>query len=89
VEHAATLTAASIPFSQMIIFRIGQGATAVPDDATAFSHRDANYLFHPISIWQDPADDEGLIAANRAFADAMRPFGAAETGVRPRDMSGA
>ena len=59
----------------MIIFRIGQGATAVPDDATAFSHRDANYLFHPISIWQDPADDERLIAANRAFADAMRPFG--------------
>ena len=74
-EHAVTLTAASIPFSQMIIFRIGQGVAAVPDEATAFSHRDANYLFHPISIWQDPADDERLIAANRAFADAMRPFG--------------
>jgi FAD/FMN-containing dehydrogenase len=44
-------------------------------DATAFSHRDANYLFHPISVWQDPADDERLIATNRAFADAMRPFG--------------
>jgi FAD/FMN-containing dehydrogenase len=58
----------------MIIFRIGQGVTAVPDDATAFSHRDADYLFHPISVWQDPADDERLIAANRAFADAMRPF---------------
>jgi FAD/FMN-containing dehydrogenase len=74
-EHAPTLTAASIPFSQMIIFRIGQGVAAVPDDASAFSHRDANYLFHPISIWQDPADDERLIAANRAFAEAMRPFG--------------
>ena len=58
----------------MIVFRIGQGVTAVPDEATAFSHRDANYLFHPISVWQDPADDERLIAANRAFADAMRPF---------------
>ena len=75
VGHAPTLTAASIPFSQMIIFRIGQGVGVVPNDATAFSHRDANYLFHPISIWQDPADDERLIAANRAFADAMRPFG--------------
>jgi FAD/FMN-containing dehydrogenase len=74
VQHAPTLTAAAIPFSQMIIFRIGQGVTAVADDATAFSHRDANYLFHPISIWQDPADDERLIAANRAFAEAMRPF---------------
>jgi hypothetical protein len=48
--------------------------TAVPDDATAFSHRDANYLFHPISVWEDAADDEPVIAANRAFADAIRPF---------------
>jgi FAD/FMN-containing dehydrogenase len=75
IGHAPSLTAAAIPFSQMIIFRIGQGVGAVPDDATAFSHRDAGYLFHPISIWQDPADDTRLIAANRAFADAMRPFG--------------
>ena len=58
VEHAPALIAAAIPFSQTIIFRIGQGVAAVPDDATAFSHRDANYLFHPISVWQDPADDE-------------------------------
>ena len=67
--------AAGIPFTQMILFRIGQGVTAVPDDATAFSHRDARYLFHPITLWQDPADDERLIAATRAFAEAMRPFG--------------
>jgi FAD/FMN-containing dehydrogenase len=59
----------------MIIFRIGQGVTAVPDDASAFSPRDVRYLFHPISVWEDPADDARLIAANRAFADAMRPFG--------------
>ena len=75
VEHAPTLAAAAIPFSQMVIFRIGQGVAAVADDATAISHRKANYLFHPISIWQDAADDERLIAANRAFAEAMRPFG--------------
>jgi FAD/FMN-containing dehydrogenase len=58
----------------MIIFRIGQCVTAVSEEATAFSHRDANYLFHPISVWSDPADDERLIAANRTFAEAMRPF---------------
>ena len=45
------------PLSQAVIFRIGQGVTAVPDDATPFSHRDANYLFHPIAGWSDPADD--------------------------------
>jgi FAD/FMN-containing dehydrogenase len=75
LEHAPGLAAAAPPLSQAVIFRIGQGVSAVPDEATAFSHRDANYLFHPISVWNDPAEDERLIAANRAFADAMRPFG--------------
>lgn len=75
VEHGQALAVAGFPLSQTIVFRIGQGVNAVPDDATAFSHRDANYLFHPISFWDDPADDERLIAANRAFAEAMRPFG--------------
>jgi FAD/FMN-containing dehydrogenase len=74
VAHAPDVRAAGIPFSQMIIFRIGQGVTAIPDDATAFSHRAADYLFHPISVWESPADDDRVIAANRAFADAMRPF---------------
>jgi len=75
VAHGPDLARIGMPLSQMIIFRIGQGVTAVPDDATAFSHRDANYLFHPISVWQAAADDDRLIAANRAFCDAMRPFG--------------
>jgi FAD/FMN-containing dehydrogenase len=68
------LSACDDPLSQMIIFRIGQGVAAVPDEATAFSHRDASYLFHPITAWADPADDERMIAATRAFAAAMRPF---------------
>ena len=75
LSRAPALTAAAMPFSQTVIFRIGQAVAAVHDDATAFSHRDANYLFHPISAWTDPADDDRLIAANRAFADAMKPFG--------------
>jgi FAD/FMN-containing dehydrogenase len=75
VTHAPDVAAAGMPLSQMIIFRIGQGVTAISNDATAFSHRDADYLFHPISVWENPADDGRVIAANRAFADAMRPFG--------------
>jgi FAD/FMN-containing dehydrogenase len=73
LAHGVDLTAVGAPLSQMIIFRIGQGVAAVPDKATAFSHRDARYLFHPISVWTEPADDGRLIAANRAFAAAMRP----------------
>jgi FAD/FMN-containing dehydrogenase len=75
IAHAPDVAAAGPPFSQMIIFRIGQGVTAVPDEATAFSHRGANYLFHPISVWENPAEDARVIAANRDFAAAMSPFG--------------
>jgi FAD/FMN-containing dehydrogenase len=87
VKHAPALTAAGGPLSQMIIFKIGQGVAAVRDDATAFSHRDANYLFHPISVWQQPTDDQQLIAKNRAFCDAMRPFstGAVYLNFTPED----
>ena len=74
LAHAVDLTVRGAPLSQMVVFRIGQGIGAVPDEATAFSHRDARYLFHPISIWADPAEDERMIAATRAFAAAMRPF---------------
>jgi len=75
LDHAPALVAAGKPFSQAVVFRIGQGVTDVPDGATAFSHRDAQYLLHPISIWSDPDDDDLLIAAGRALAEAMRPFG--------------
>jgi FAD/FMN-containing dehydrogenase len=75
------------PFSQMILFRIGQGVTAVADGATAFSHRDAEYLLHPISVWEDPADDERQIAFARGVAEAMRQFttGAAYLNFTPED----
>jgi FAD/FMN-containing dehydrogenase len=87
LDHAPALTAAGMPFSQMIIFRIGQGVALQPDDATAFSHRDADYLFHPISMWDEPSDDDRLIAANRAFCEAMRPFttGGAYLNFSPED----
>jgi len=74
LAHAPELAVQSHPLSQMIIFRIGQGVAAVPDEATAFSHRDASYLFHPITAWADPADDERMTTATRNFAAAMRPF---------------
>jgi FAD/FMN-containing dehydrogenase len=73
LEGGVELMRSSHPLSQMIIFRIGQGVTAIPEEASAFSHRDAEYIFHPIVVWTDPAEDERLIAAGRAFAAAMRP----------------
>jgi hypothetical protein len=58
----------------MIIFRLGQAIAAVPDEATAFSHRDANYIFHPISAWFDPADPQPrLPSRSSARPQARRP----------------
>jgi hypothetical protein len=87
IRHGSDLAAAGTPLSQMIIFRIGQGVAATADEATAFSHRDADYLFHPITMWQRPGDDERLIVASRAFCEAMRPFstGGAYLNFTPED----
>ena len=75
LDNGAALVEAAPPLSQAVIFRIGQAIAAVPETATAFSHRDANYLFHPIVAWKDGADDARMIARGRAFAETMRRFG--------------
>jgi FAD/FMN-containing dehydrogenase len=74
LHDGAALVEAAPPLTQAVIFRIGQAINTVPEDATAFSHRDANYLFHPIVCWNDAADDARMIAGGRAFAETMRRF---------------
>jgi FAD/FMN-containing dehydrogenase len=74
LDRGVDVAALGAPLSQMVIFRIGQAVSTVPHEATAFSHRNAQYIFHPITAWFDPSADERLIAANRAFTGAMRPF---------------
>jgi FAD/FMN-containing dehydrogenase len=88
VTHGLALAQASMPLGQMVLFRVGQAVSAVAEDATAFSHRSARYLFHPITIWQSPADDARLIAGTRAFCDAIKPFatGGAYLNFTPEDV---
>jgi FAD/FMN-containing dehydrogenase len=72
-DRAPQVLAAGMPLSQMIFFRIGQAVNATPDEDMAFSPRDTEYMFHPISVWSEAVDDDHVIAANRAFCEAMRP----------------
>jgi FAD/FMN-containing dehydrogenase len=72
--RAPDLVAAGFPLTQTLFFRLGQAVKAVSDEATAFSHRDANYMFHPICVWPDAAADDRMIAASRALCEVMRPF---------------
>jgi len=52
----------------------GGAASRVPDDATAFGNRRADYDLGILTQWTDPADSERHINWTRRFADAMAPF---------------
>jgi FAD/FMN-containing dehydrogenase len=60
--------------TQMICFRHGGAVSRVPDDATAFSHREAAYMFHPIGTWPDPSRDDPHIDWVRRASEEMTPF---------------
>jgi FAD/FMN-containing dehydrogenase len=74
LQNGATLLESAPPLSQAVIFRIGQHINAIPRGSTAFSQREANYLFHPIVVWKRSDDDKRMLTAGRNFAQAMRAF---------------
>src|SRR5213076_810771 len=71
VEHGQKV---SSPMSQALIFRNGGAIARVPEDATAASHRDSPYMWHPIASWTDPADTAAQIGWAREGSEAMRPY---------------
>ena len=46
----------------------------VPDEAAAFSQRDAMFEFVAAARWTDPGEDEARIAAARRYGAALGPF---------------
>jgi FAD/FMN-containing dehydrogenase len=61
--------------TQMIIFRHAGAVKRVPDDAMAFSNREADYMFHPIAAWPDPSRDDAHMDWVRRSSAAMKPYG--------------
>ena len=56
-------------------FQVYGGAIAdVPDEATAFSHRDTFVEFVAAARWSNPAEDDQRIAAARQYATSLAPF---------------
>jgi FAD/FMN-containing dehydrogenase len=68
-----------LPSPQCEIFFGGiGGATKRPaPDATAYPHRDAEFVMNVHGRWDDPADDERCIAWSRAYFQASAPFASA------------
>lgn len=60
--------------SLAVLQQVGGAIGRVPGDATAYGNRDAAYDCFPISIWQDPAEDERNIGWVRELWSAIRPF---------------
>ena len=62
------------PLTVVLIQPLGGAFARVPEDATALPHRDARWMYHALSLWPDPADDEINRAWTYEFVDAMAPF---------------
>jgi FAD/FMN-containing dehydrogenase len=71
---ASHSTAGLHPLTVGILFQHGAAVSRVSADATAFAHRDARFMLHPIGIWDDAADDDRHIAWVRALTDVMKPW---------------
>jgi FAD/FMN-containing dehydrogenase len=70
---AATETKRS-PLSAVIVTQMGAAVNAVPEDATAFPHRGAHWLVHPVGMWADAADDDVETAWVRSTKARLAPF---------------
>ena len=53
---------------------MGQAVNAVPESATAFPHRAAPWLVHPVGMWADAADDDVETAWVRSTKARLAPF---------------
>jgi len=62
------------PLTQTIVMPGGGAIARVPEDATAFVERNADWNIHYLSLWPDPADTEANIAFTRGFSSAMKPW---------------
>ena len=71
VEHVQT---APGPHCEFHVGHMGGAIRHVPEDATAYGHRDAEYAPELITRWQDPRDGEAIVEWTRRFAGAMAPF---------------
>lgn len=63
------------PLTVVVIEHDGDSAwSRVPEDATAFGHRDWPYNIVITAMWKDPKESDANIQWTRKFWEAMKPF---------------
>ena len=61
------------PECEIFIGQLGGASSRVASDATAYPHRDANFLMNVHTRWREPTDREGSIQWTRKLFDAAAP----------------
>jgi FAD/FMN-containing dehydrogenase len=84
--------------SGTFIFPLSGAVRRVAADATAFSHRDAEFSTVITAAWRNPADDAANVAWVRGYYEALRPYaeegayvnflGAEDQGLVPASYAG-
>jgi FAD/FMN-containing dehydrogenase len=69
-RHAADATS---PRTMVPINSWGGAISRVPEDATAFRHRDTKFTIYIFAMWTEPSDSDRHIAWSREFHHALRP----------------
>jgi FAD/FMN-containing dehydrogenase len=62
------------PNTEIAFAQLGGAVTRVAPDATAYSHRDGEFVMNVHGRWQDPAKDEACIGWARDLFRAAAPF---------------
>ena len=71
VDHARRIPD---PQTEIACAQLGGAVSRVPRTATAYNHRDGQYVLNVHGRWEDPAKDEACIAWARSLWQAAAPF---------------
>jgi FAD/FMN-containing dehydrogenase len=61
------------PQCEIFIGQVGGATKRVPSDATAYPHREVEFVMNVHTRWDDPADDRRCVAWAREFFEATAP----------------
>jgi FAD/FMN-containing dehydrogenase len=62
------------PLTHVLIQPLGGAYARVPSEETALTHRDAGWMYHALSLWEDPQDTPRNVAWTQELVDALAPF---------------
>jgi FAD/FMN-containing dehydrogenase len=60
--------------AQLFIVPWGGAIARVGEDSSPLSGREASFVVHPLLLWEDPADDERVIAHGRSYREDLAPY---------------